>query len=376
MGCFNTLTSRSPPIATAATTTSSVSQGGVNGAARSESLNSTSTPRSSDGASSSTVDLIKEYTMSVQTSSYNEIWARIHEHSLSEVQVLNPDRDSVNKALQIALPNKLTRVVSDYFDSSEDTSKLCLLLQQSINQARSIYLPIGDLIEHLPSSSSSTSQPQCDWAFDTLTEFHRQENPFPSDTNFDHIRLSQLKLQLDQRLRKARSRTRLIRRTTRGSAICLIGSVAGVAVSAVVVATHALTALVAIPFFTFLPSNFAKQQLHHISQLDAAAKGTYVLHNDLYTIDRLVARLHATVESDKELIRYGLERGKDKYPIVEVVKQLRKNHPHFLHQLKDLEEHVCLCFTTVNRARSLLLEEIHLHQTRNSQQHYTCFGGG
>lgn len=111
-----------------------------------------------------------------------------------------------------------------------------------------------------------------------------------------------------------------------------------------------------------LTSKIEKRQVHHIAQLDAAAKGAYVLNNDLDTIDRLVARLHAVVESDKVLVRIGLERGRDRYPIQEVVKQLRKNHPNFSNQLRDLEEHVCLCFVTVNRARSLLLEEIHLQE--------------
>ncbi|KAG1363907.1 hypothetical protein COCNU_11G007340 [Cocos nucifera] len=72
-----------------------------------------------------------------------------------------------------------------------------------------------------------------------------------------------------------------------------------------------------------------------MAQLDAAARGTYVLNNDLDTIERLVARLHETVESDKKLVRLGLERGRGQHhPIEEVVRQLRKNHPSFLHQLR------------------------------------------
>ena len=102
-----------------------------------------------------------------------------------------------------------------------------------------------------------------------------------------------------------------------------------------------------------------KRQRDSIAQLEAASRGVYVINNDLDTIDRLVARLHATVESDRVLVRLGLESGKrQQHPIQEVLHHLRKNHPSFLNQLEDLEEHVCLYFAAVNRARFLLFRQI------------------
>ncbi|KAF5945066.1 hypothetical protein HYC85_015294 [Camellia sinensis] len=56
----------------------------------------------------------------------------------------------------------------------------------------------------------------------------------------------------------------------------------------------------------------------------------------------------------------------DRHPIHVVAKQLQKNHRNFLSQLKDLEEHICLCFAAINRARSLLLDEIRLYQSHYS----------
>ncbi|XP_077210212.1 transmembrane protein, putative (DUF677) [Tasmannia lanceolata] len=358
---FTTITS---PTSGATAPSSPLPQDTGGGTSASDHSNPT-TPISTSQISP-TVNLTDEYTHALQTSSYNEIWTVIHEpqspssHTLS--QVLHPDRDSIQQALQRARPNKLTRLVSTYFDNSEHTSHLCLHLHHSIIEARALYAPIHDLIELLP---TPFSQPQLDWAFDTLTEFQLHDNPFPSSHNFHDMRrgFSQLKQQLDGRLRKARKKVRFVRRTTNCSAICLIGTTVGVALSAVLIATHALAALVVAPFLGFLPTDFSKKQVAHIAQLDAAAKGTYVLNNDLDTIDRLVSCLHNAVESDKLLIGLGLQRGRDRYSIQEVVKQLRKNHPNFLHRLKDLEEHVCLCFATVNKARSLLLQELHLHQT-------------
>ncbi|XP_059668683.1 UPF0496 protein At3g19330 [Cornus florida] len=347
------------------------------------------TPRSSTQPSP-TINLTREYTLAVQTSSYSEIRDKIHQsnacyhdpdpgqeecnegHQLL-AQVLQPNRDCVQESLQSIRPNTLTRLVSAYFDHSEHTSHLCLLLYDSVRHARSLYAPLHNLLNVLPldSDSYTLTQSQCDCAFDIFLQFDRLDNPFScSDSfNFNDMRccFSQLKQQLDHRLSKSRSRVRLLRHATTSSAICLIGTVVGVAISAAVIAAHALVTLVACPFFSsFLPCKITKKEMAHLAQLEAAAKGTYVLHNDLDTIDRLVVRLYTAVEGDKLLIRLGLERGRDRQPIQEVVKQLHKNHENFLRQLIDLEEHICLCFAAINRARSLLLQEIHLHQTRYS----------
>ncbi|KAK1389671.1 putative PLP-binding barrel [Heracleum sosnowskyi] len=343
------------------------------------------TPESSDQPSP-TVNLSNAYKSAVQTTSYGEIRSKLYpdnsdlhevqsqhldgqeeEHILEEV--LNPNRECVQEALESAKNSTLTRLISSYFEQSEHTSRFCLLLHHSLQRARSSYVPLHKLIAVLPLDSESEflNQLQCDQAFKVFHDFDRLENPFPhpDSENFSEMRecFSQLKRQLDSCLLKSRSRIRHVRRATVGCAICLIGTVVGVTLTAVAIATHALVALVACPVCsTFLPSNITKKELAHMALLDAAAKNTYVLLNDLDTIDRLVARLHTEIEGDKLLIRLGLERGSDRHAIQEVAKQLYKNHLNFLRQLSDLEEHLCLCFAAINRARALLLQEIHLHQ--------------
>ena len=141
-------------------------------------------------------------------------------------------------------------------------------------------------------------------------------------------------------------------------------------VSAVAIATHTLVALIGPLFAAFLPPpnpKFSKKELAHLAQLDAAARRTYVLCQELGSIDSLVQLLHNGVEDDKGLIRVGVEGGRDSWhTIQEVAKHLRKNHLSFPDQLKDLEERICLCFNTVNRGRSLLLDEIHRRQSSKS----------
>ncbi|XP_048127984.1 UPF0496 protein At3g19330-like isoform X5 [Rhodamnia argentea] len=306
------------------------------------------TSRSSQ-AVSPTVNLTREYTLALQTNSYNEIRSAIYVLECSQgeqelrfqeqdfgestqeqvlLRVLQPNRECVGEALRHAKDNALTRLVSSYFDHSENTSNLCLLLYQSLHRARDMYSPLVELLGVLPLDADSFTRLQCDRVYEVFVQFHRYDNPFPSrdSQNFSEMRscFSQLKQQLDHRLTKSKSRVKYVRRAIAG---------------------------------------FSKKELAHAAQLDAAAKGTYVLNNDLDTIDRLVDRLYAAVEDDKLLIRIGLERGTDKNPILEVVKQLRKNHTKVFDELKDLEDHICLCFNMVNKARRLLLEEITSHSS-------------
>lgn len=346
------------------------------------------TPRSS-AQPSPTVNLTREYTLAVQTNSYNEMWSRIHndETQIEEIhdhhneedanrlhmtQVLQPNRECVEEALRDAKPNTLTRLVSTYFVNSENTTQLCILLQQSVYRARALYGPLHKLLDVIPTDSESLSQSQCDCAFDVFLQFDHDDNPFPcpESHNFNEMQqcFSELKQQLERRICKSRSRIHLVRRATFGSALCVIGSVVAVVVSAVGIASHAFVAIAATPICTLpcLPRRLTKKELARVEQLDSASRGTYVLNNQLATLERRVARLYDAVECDKHLIQIGLESGKDLHPISEVLKQLKKNHLNFIEQLKDLEEHICLCCNAVNRARGLLLHEIHRHQISNS----------
>ncbi|KAJ6794466.1 Uncharacterized protein M6B38_232795 [Iris pallida] len=359
----------------------------------------TSSVTASPSASTPTIiNLRREYTLAVQTNSYNEIWSKIHHnhnHNHSRDQrdgILQPDRASFEEALSSARPTKLTSLVSSYFESSEHTSHLFLSLRRSVDTAKSIYAPIAALLEVLPAPAPVQdddfdapaplppfptlrflSQSQCDWALETFQEFQQLDNPFPEPNtpggcSFDAMRycFSELKQQLDLHLRKARRRHRLLRHITRGSAACLILSALAVALAGLLLAAHALAALVAAgPAICRgdLLGRQRQQMREHMARVDTAARETYVLSNNLATIERLVARLHATVESDKVLVRLGVERARGSkgqhHPIQEVLRHLHKNQPSFLHQLNLLDEHICLCLAAVNRSRSLLLQHIH-----------------
>ncbi|KAJ3674538.1 hypothetical protein LUZ60_005154 [Juncus effusus] len=170
--------------------------------------------------------------------------------------VLHPNRASVEEILRSAPATHMTRLVSSYLDSSEHTSRLCLSLRESINQARSIYSPIGVLLGLIPSNSQLTSA-LCDLAFDTFVEFNRTENPFPSPST---------------------STATNSNNQFEGMRDSFIG---------LVLATHAMTIMLAGSAFVLGSCGlFAIPRLKDdMDRLDTAARNTYVFNNDLCTIE-------------------------------------------------------------------------------------------
>ncbi|XBI67906.1 hypothetical protein VPH35_047178 [Triticum aestivum] len=173
----------------------------------------------------------------------------------------------------------------------------------------------------------------------------------------------------------ASSRPDGLRCVTCGSDICLITYTTGAAIAGLVITTHAMTALLgAAPACAASRGSccstpaWMKRLQQHMDRLDGAARGAYVLNNDVDTIERLVGWLHATIEGDKILVRLGLERGRGQHhTIEEVVRQLRKNHPSLLCQLADLEEHICLYFAVVNRARLFIVHHLNAQSDPNAK---------
>ncbi|XP_041998264.1 UPF0496 protein At3g19330-like [Salvia splendens] len=369
LSCLKTL----PPPSTTSYFSSPATQG--------DSVENTPTSSAQTGH----IDLTREYTIAVQTSSYGEIRRTFDQDSSFDQtvvsghlegiegdqlleQVLQPSRECVQETLSIITPSPLTDLVATYFEHSEETSRFCFLLYQKVSQARLAYAPIHHLLEDLPlefdSNSYSLSDSLCNLAYNVFLQFDRLENPFLSHAsqNFDNMRqrFSQLTHELDRHPVKPRSKVHLPRYCSAESALCLVAVAVGVAITAVAIATHALVALAGSPLcFALFPSNMIKKKRCSLVQVDEASRSAYVLLRDLDTIDRLVAHLNGDVENDKFSIRHALERDIDKYLIHEVLKQLRRNRPSFMERLAYLEDNLFLCFAAINRTRARVLEKIH-----------------
>lgn len=368
--CFKSASSVTPPSALAANQPRTLPATGNSGE---------STPRSS-AQPSPTFNLNHAYARVLETKSFNEICSVIHvveewesnevDHQLQQLlaRVLQPNLECLRLALQHARPNTFNHLASAYFNHSEKACQFLLRIRWKIHHARCLYAPIQDLVKTLTSDFGSLTQLQCNRAYDVFLQFDSEEDPFScsGSQNFDNMSrsFSELREEVDTRRRKSNSKVRCIHHATAGSAVCLIGVAIGVTITAVAIATHALVALVAAPIPAFLPSRLTKKELVHMAQLGAAAKSAFVVHEHLDTIDRLLKLVQDGIEGDKVLVRRVLYSGaKDKHTVYMVVKQLASNHHKVLHQLTELEEHICLCFTDVNAARSLLLKEIDHNRT-------------
>lgn len=345
--------------------------------------NSADIASSSGSQASTTVNLTNEYASALQTSSYSEIrvFLDIETERPGEItqdqllaQVIRPNRDFVEDILQHAKPGFITDLLWSFFDHSENKARLCLDLTQAIRRVRTLVAPLDDLLDVLPldSETNSLSSPQCNRAFDLLLKYEQLENPFPdpSSPNVRGMRhcFSDLNSQFEALIKKSNSRIRWLRWVTIGSAICLIGTTIGVIIAGLIIAKHAFIALAAAMFLpaALIPSKMEKKEQYLLQQLDAAQRGAFVLHEDIMTIERLVNHLYSDIEVNKRFIRSGLWRGKDMHSIMEVSKQLRRNNIYFQKQLTDLEEHLCLSFAAINRARSHLIQLIKLHQDDSS----------
>ncbi|KAK1566965.1 hypothetical protein Q3G72_006703 [Acer saccharum] len=253
---------------------------------------------------SPTVNLTWRYAQTVHTNSFKDMWTMIHvpnddqnqvqvqiehingeedPHQLHLSRVLQPNRECVQEALQHAKSNTLTRLVSDYFDHSESTTKLCLLLHQSIYRARVLYAPLQELLEISPLDNHSITPSQCNTAFEVLLQFDNVDNPFPRSNTHNFQRIRGSFSELDRNLHKSRSRVHLFRHATSGAALCVIGTVAAVTIAAAAVATHALIAIVAAPFSTaFLSCDLTKKQRAHVEQLDAVARACKCQYDEVF----------------------------------------------------------------------------------------------
>lgn len=338
---------------------------------------------------SRTVNLKRAYTLAVQTPSFGEIWTKIHQDipseqnlDISEVnfveeplqlkEVLKPSREEVGEALSDIREDTFTQHVGNFFNHSEEIALTCLLLSETVRHARHLYAPLHKLVDILPidceTVAASLSEDQCDLALKVFLQLYKLDNPFhdiDSNTTF------QLKKQLDLPIEHSRSKLYLRSHATKGSAICLLVAAVGVITCAILIATPALIVLVATPAVpACLPLKITKKGSAHLVQLvEASRRETFVLNNHLETLDCLVDPLHNSVEGFKLHFQFVLERSKDRldsYSIQEALKQLRRENYKFLEQLTRLEEHLCLCFASINRVRSILLEYLLIHQIHSS----------
>ncbi|XP_008781640.2 UPF0496 protein At1g20180-like [Phoenix dactylifera] len=342
-----------------------------------------------DGEKFSAIDksisVNKEYLNALRTQSYVELTTKAqllaNEHSdtpksnnYAMETLLKPDQDAIPSLLEAPIFTKaqsdLKLLISSYFETSAEASRICGHLLRSINETHSHYQRIQRILknfsDHSPAGMKST--------ISELDSFALLSNPFPNPSQQDfkliHDQYSSILHHLKLKRSKVARRIKLIECIKKVSGISLTVVCGVVGLVAIVIAVHSLSGFLMGPALMGLSPLHLKKKFSNLKyfqskflrklddQLDAAAKGTYILNRDFDTMSQLVASLYNEVEHYKAMIRFCLERREDKFPLQEVMKELKRRSQVFKQQVEELQEHVCLCLVTINRARVLVIKEI------------------
>ncbi|XP_071740865.1 UPF0496 protein At3g49070 [Rutidosis leptorrhynchoides] len=337
-------------------------------------------------SSSMEIDVREEYANAFRTQSYIDFWtrvldlthggstmkqtvssvaaARLPSYRLFAENLLDPDQPTVTQILTLANHKPENRnLLTDYFSETANASIVCSSLLKHINHLRTKYRSLKSALK----SMEITNVPFVNHGpviAARLTDFSSSFNPFMIPINSSNgvqtVQVSCFNLLKRLELSRDKAQTKLnkINRIKYGSAVTLV--IITVSLTVIIV-THALAILVTAPgiIFATMEIRSSAKLVKLVAQLDVAAKGTYILNRDLDTVTRLVARLNGELEHMQTMTKFWLKRGHNRIRSVEEFgQQLKKNDLSFCEQLDELEEHLYLCFMTINRARNLVVKEI------------------
>ncbi|ESQ45634.1 hypothetical protein EUTSA_v10010462mg [Eutrema salsugineum] len=329
------------------------------------------------------VDVREEYANAFRTESYNQFWTRVIQLSRKKSTVssssspiessstssrlmsyrlfahnlLDPDPNTITRILDLSRVGRPTRtLLSDYFLETANAFLLCTLLLKNVHRLRSKYESLKPKFQLENNNKDSLT------FMDQFVELSRWFDPFLSSGS--RIQLTRTGcLNLLKRLESSRDKTRaklkLINGLTHSSGILVLALTTTLIVT---IASHAFALFIAGPTLLtgrFKPVGLRNRLTKTAARLDVAAKGTYILSRDLDTISRLVTRINDEVEHVRAMAEFWVGRGSGRVRAgEEVARELKRCEESFGEELDELEEHIYLCFMTINRARNLVVRQI------------------
>ena len=280
----------------------------------------------------------------------------------------------------VAESSKVHHLVWDYFEASLEACHCCDTILEGIHQMRLAYGKITMVVKLSKRALDGTDadDDQTHKAiYRELASFALQNNPLSiiSATKFRDVHDKYMVL-----LHRLKSKRGKIQRMLTIKRVCkkvggigIVGSYSALVVALLVFALHSIVGLMAAPcivsgLFGLIRKRFKRARERFSTrtrssskrlydQLDVAAKGVYILINDLDTMSRMVNRLHDEVEHRREVADICVKNGKCEI-LKKVVREFHDSESNFLDQLEELEEHTYLCFLTINKSRSLVMQEI------------------
>ncbi|KAK3142630.1 hypothetical protein QOZ80_4BG0349200 [Eleusine coracana subsp. coracana] len=267
------------------------------------------------------------------------------------------------------LPNwrsssEIELAMAGYFEASVEASEMCVELLRNIRSTQSNYQSmdcfLASMSDDTTTASTSSDAPVALNHFCTArSNFRRMHDKYSSV--FQNIRSSQ---------RKVAKKLKIVKAFKKLMKACL-----AVAPGAATAAHLMFLSLTVGPAAARLcPIALSKRmtmrtkktrssktgsllRLH--DQLDAAARGTYVLGKDLDTVSQLVARLSDGMERENAMAMRCVEMtSMGNCSVMEMVSELKRSLLSSRSLAEELEEHVCLCLATIHRARVLVIKEI------------------
>ncbi|KAL0542063.1 hypothetical protein IC582_022152 [Cucumis melo] len=329
-------------------------------------------------------DVGEEYANAFRTESYIDFWTRVvalnngdnltaqvslesttatrlSSYRLFVEHLLDPPQPTIKRMLTAHLgPNSCSLLLDHYFSHTSNASLLCSRILKHIVHLRLKLRSLDQNKQEFNYDDSHFKQ-----LLVCLVEFSNNSTPNSfvpycmEQVQIIQNGCSKLLKRLEYSRDKAQDKLKRVRYFQHSSAGFLVAITASFTI---IVVTHGIALFVAAPGFLVGAIKLVKKSrklAKKVAQLNVAAKGTYTLNRDFDTIGRLVARLSHELEHMRVMTKFWLDRGEDKrWAIGELLRQLNQSHENFNQQLDELEEHLYLCFMTINRARNLVVKEI------------------
>ncbi|KAK3142629.1 hypothetical protein QOZ80_4BG0349190 [Eleusine coracana subsp. coracana] len=251
--------------------------------------------------------------------------------------------------------SEIELAMAGYFDASAEASEMCVELLRNINSTRSNYQSIDCFVAKMSNDGSTASTSSAGDALVALNHFCTMRSNFRRiqdkySSVFQNIRSSQRKVVKKLKLVKAFKKfMKACLAVAPGAATAAHLMLFGLTVGPAAARLCPIALSKKMTMWTKKTRSSKTESLLRLQdQLDAAARGTYVLGKDLDTVSQLVARLSDGMERENAMaMRCVKMTNMGSCSVMEMVSELKRSHLSSRSLAKELEEHVCLCLATI-----------------------------